>query len=176
MTDPAKDIAAWNQAAVEAAMTYARTSLATAEQLLKLNLEAARTALEQNSKAARELLATDDPEKLMALRGKLAHTSVQQAATYASSVYEVVAGTQAQLAQMFEQSVARVSQDIAESADRLGRSTPGGEIPVAAIKSTLSAAAAVMDSLNQATRQFAQLSEAAMKTAAEQMVRNTGKK
>jgi len=176
MTEPTKDMAAWNQAAVEAAMSYARTSLATAEQLLKLNLEAARAALEQNSKAARELLAADDPAQLMALRGKLAQTSVQHAATYASSVYEVVAGTQAQLAQMFEQSVARVSQDIAESAERMGRTAPGGELSVAAIKSTLNATAAVMDSLNQATRQFAQLSEAAMKTAAEQMVRSTGKK
>lgn len=176
MTDPTQDMAAWNQAAVEAAMTYARTSLATAEQLLKLNLEAARAALEQNSRATRDLLAADDPEKLMALRGKLAHTSVQQAASYASSVYEVVAGTQAQLAQMFEQSVARVSQDIAESADRLGRAAPGSELSVAAIKSTLSATAAIMDSLNQATRQFAQLSEAAMKTAAEQIVRGANQK
>lgn len=176
MTDPTQDMAAWNQAAVEAAMSYARTSLATAEQLLKLNLDAARSALEQNSKATRELLAADDPTKLMALRGKLAQTSVQQAASYANSVYEIVAATQAQLAQMFESSIARFSKDISESADKLGRTAPGGELSVAALKSTLSATSAMLDSLNQATRQFAQLSEAAMKTAAEQMVRGTSKK
>jgi phasin family protein len=176
MTDPSKDMAAWNQAAVEAAMSYARTSLATAEQLLKLNLDAARAALEQNSKATRELLAADNPEKLMALRGKLAQTNVQQAASYASSVYEVVAAMQAQLAQMFESSIARLSKDVSESAEKLGRTAPGGELPVAALKSTLSATSAVLDSLNQATRQFAQLSEAAMKTAAEQMVRGVTKK
>jgi len=175
MTDPSKDMAAWNQAAVEAAMSYARTSLATAEQLVKLNLEAARTALEQNSKATRDLLAADDPEKLMALRGKLAQTSVEQAASYANSIYEIVAGTQAQLAQMFESSIARFSKDVSESAEKLGRSAPGGELSVAALKSTLSATSAMMDTLNQATRQFAQLSEAAMKTAAEQMVRGAKK-
>lgn len=176
MTDPSKDMAAWNQAAVEAAMSYARTSLATAEQLLKLNLDTARSALEQNSKATRELLAADDPQKLMALRGKLAQTSVQQAASYANSVYEIVAGTQAQLAQMFESSIARFSKDISESAEKLARTAPGGEPSVAALKSTLSTTSAMLDSLDQATKQFAQLSEAAMKTAAQQMVRGTTRK
>lgn len=176
MTDPAERMAAWNQAAVEAAISYAHASLATAEQLLRLHLGAARAALEQNSKATRELLAADDPQQLIAVRGKLAETSVQQAASYASSVYEVVAETQAELAQMFEASVARFSKEVAESADKLGKAAPGHELSVAALKSTLSATAALMDSLNQATMQFAALSDAAMKAAAEQMVRGATKK
>ncbi len=176
MNVPAQDMAAWNQAAVEAAMSCARTSLATVEQLLKVNLEAARAALEQNSQATRELLAADDPSKLMALRSKLAQTCVQQAASYANSIYQVVAATQAQLAQTFEASMASFSKDISESAEKAGRAAPGSELSAAALKSTLSTATAMMDSLNKATRQFAQLSEAAMKTAAEQMVRGASNK
>jgi phasin family protein len=176
MTDPTKQMADWNQAAVEAAMTYARTGLTTAEQLLRLNLDAARATLEQNSKATRELLSAGDPQDLMALRSRLAETNMQQAAAYANSVYALVSETQSALAALFENGVAGFSKDIAASAGKLDKNAPGGEMQAAALKSTLAATAAMMDSLNQATRQFAALSEAAMQAAAAQMVRGTTKK
>lgn len=176
MTNPTKPTANWNQAAVEAAMTYARTGLTTAEQLLRLNLDAARATLEQTSKAARELLAADDPQDLMALRSRLAETNMQQAAAYANNVYALVAETQSALARMFEDGVAGFSSDVAESAEKLATGAPGGEMQAAALKATLAATSAMMESLNQATRQFAALSESTMKAAAAQMVRGATKK
>ncbi len=176
MTDPTKQMADWNQAAVEAAMSYARTGLTTAEQLLRLNLDAARATLEQNSKATRELLTANDPQDLMALRSRLAETNMQHAAAYANSVYELVSETQSTLAKMFEDGVATFSKDVAASADKLGKNAPGGEMQAAALKTTLAATSAMMESRNQATRQFATLSEAAMKAAAAQMVRGATKK
>ena len=176
MTDPTKQITAWNQAAVEAAMNYARAGLTTAENLLRLNLDAARATLEQNSKATRELLSVSDPQELMALRGRIAETNMQQAAAYANSVYELVSETQSALARMFEDGVARFSRDVTDSTDKLGKTAPGGELQTAALKSTLAATSAMMESLNQATRQFGQLSEATMKAATEQMVRGATKK
>jgi hypothetical protein len=77
---------------------------------------------------------------------------------------------------MFEDGVASFSQDSTESADRLGKNAPGGEMQAAALKTTLAATSAMMESLNKATRQFAALSEATMKAAAEQMVRGASKK
>jgi phasin family protein len=176
MTDPTKQMSAWNQAAVEAAMTYARAGLTTAEQLLQLNLDAARATLEHNSKATRELLSVTDPQDLIALRSRLAESNMQHAAAYANSVYELVSETQSALAKMFEDGVARFSKDVAESAEKLGKSAPGGEMQAAALTSTIAATSAMMESLNQATRQFAALSEASMKAAAEQMVRGAKKK
>jgi len=176
MIDPTKQMADWNQAAVDAAMSYARAGLTTAEQLLRLNLDAARASLEQNTKATRELLSANDPQELMALRSRLAETNMQQAAAYANSVYELVSETQSALSRMFEDGVARFSKDITESADKVGRNAPGGEIQAAALKSTLAATSAMMESLNQASRQFAALSESAIKAAAAQMVRGATKK
>jgi len=176
MIDPTKQMAQWNQAAVEAAMGYARAGLTTAEQLLRLNLDAARATLEQNSKVTRELMSASDPQDLMALRSRLAETNMQQAAAYANSVYELVSETQGALAKMFEEGIARFSKDVTESADKLGRNAPGAEVQAAALKSTLAATSAMMESLNQATRQFAELSEAAMKAATAQMVRGASKK
>jgi phasin family protein len=175
MTNPTESLAAWNQAAYDAAMSYARASLASAEQLLKLNLETTRASLDQAAKATRELLSIQDPQQLVAVRTRLAQTSMQNAATYAQSVYEIVSQTQAQLSKLFEEQMGRVAKDVTSGAESLGKGAPGADLPNAAMKSTLAATSAMMESLNLASKQFAELSEATMKAATAQMVRGTGK-
>lgn len=170
MTTPNEQLAAWNQAAYDAALTYARTSMTSAEQLLKLNLDAARAALEQNSAAARELLSAADPQSMMQARTKLAETSMQQAASYAQGVYALVSQTQAQIAKMFEEQMTRLGKDMAVGAEQLGKTT-GGAAPNAALQSTMAATNAMLENLNRATRQFAELSEATMKAATQAMVK-----
>jgi phasin family protein len=174
MPNPTEQFAAWNEAAYEATMSYARASLASAEQLMRLNLETARATLEQATKATRELMSVNDPQQFMSLRTKLAQDNMQQAATYAQSIYAIVSQTQAQLGKLFEEQIARVSKDIAAGAGTRGKTTPGMESESTALKSTLAATSAMMDSLNQATRQFAELSEATMKAAAAQIVKGSG--
>jgi phasin family protein len=171
MTQPNEQMAAWNQAAYDAALEYARASMASAEQLLKLNLEAARSAFEQNTQAARDLLNASDPQTMVQTRTKLAETSMQQAASYANGVYELVSQTQTQLATLFQDQIARVSKDTAAGADQVTKGIPGAPPPSAALQSTLAATNAMLESLNQATRQFAEISEATMKAAAASMVR-----
>lgn len=176
MTQPTDQIAAWNQAAYDAAMSYARASLASAEQLLTLNLETARATLDQAAKATRELMASGDPQQLLAVRTRLAQTNMQQAATYAQSVYEIVSQTQSHLGKLFEDQLGKLTREMAASAETLGKGAPGTEVSSAALKSTYAATSAMIESLNQATRQFAELSEATMKAATAQMVRTSEKR
>jgi len=175
MTNPTEQLAAWNQAAYDTAMNYARASLASAEQLLRLNLETARATLDQASRATRDLMSVTDPQQFVQARTKLAQDNMQQAATYAQSVYAIVSQAQREMSKLFEEQMGRVSKDMAAGAETLGKSAPGSEFQSAALKSTLAASSAMMDSLNQATRQFAELSEATMKAAAAQMVKGFGK-
>lgn len=176
MTQPTDQMAAWNQAAYEAAMSYARASLASAEQLLSLNLETARATLDQAAKATRDLMSSSDPQQVMALRTRLAQTNMQQAATYAQSVYEIVSQTQAHLGKLFEEQMSRLTREMAAGAESLGKGAPGAEVSSAALKSTFAATSAMMESLNQATRQFAELTEATMKAATAQMVKGADKR
>jgi phasin family protein len=175
MTQPNEQFAAWNQAAYEAALNYARTSLASAEQLLKLNLDAARSTLEQNSKVARDMFSVSDPQQLVQMRTKLAETSMQQAASYAHSVYEILSQTQAQMTRMFEEQMSRVSQNFVAGAEQVGKTAGMGDASSTALKSTLAATTAMMENLNKATRQFAELSEASIKAATASMVKGPGK-
>jgi phasin family protein len=175
MTNPTEQLAAWNQAAYDAAMTYARASLTSAEQLLRLNLETARATLDQASRATRDLMSVTDPQQFVQARTKLAQDNMQQAATYAQSVYAIVSQAQRDMSKLWEEQMSRVSKDMTVGAETLGKGAPGAEFQSAALKSTLAASSAMMESLNQATRQFAELSEATMKAAAAQMVKGLGK-
>ena len=175
MTNPTESLAAWNQAAYDAAMNYARASLASAEQLLKLNLETTRASLDQAAKATHELMSVNDPQQLVAVRTRLAQTSMQNAATYAQSVYEIVSQTQAQLSRLFEEQMGRFARDVTAGTESLGKGAPGADFSSAAMKSTLAATSAMMESLNLASKQFAELSEATMKAATAQMVKGAGK-
>ena len=176
MANPQEQLAAWQKAALESTLSYAQASIASAEQLLKLNLEAARNTLEQAGKNTRELLAMSDPQELVQLRAKIAQANLQQSATYAQNVYEIVSQTQALLTKLGEEQFSRLNKEATVGAEQIAKGTPGAEIAAAAVKSTLDATNAMMDNLNRATKQFAELSEANIKAATAGIFNIGGKK
>ena len=176
MANPNEQLAAWQKAALESTLTYAQASIASAEQLLKLNLDAARNALEQAGKNTRELLSISDPQELLQLRSKIAQANMQQTASYAQNIYEIVSQTQALLTKLNEEQFSRLNQEAAAGAGQLSKGTPGAEAASATVKSTLAATNAMMDNLNRATKQFAELSEASIKAATAGMFNTGGKK
>ena len=176
MANPNEQLAAWQKAALESTLSYAQTSIASAEQLLKLNLDAARNALEQAAKTTRDLLSINDPQELLELRSKIAQANMQQTASYAQNIYEIVSQTQALLTKLNEEQFSRLNQEAAASAEKLSKGTPGADVASATVKSTLAATNAMMDSLNRATKQFAELSEASIKAATAGMFKSSDKK
>lgn len=175
MANPQEQLAAWQKAVLESTLSYAQASIASAEQLLKLNLEAARNSLDQAGKNTRELLSISDPQELVQLRAKIAQMNMQQSASYAQNVYEIVSQTQALLTKLGEEQYARLNKEATAGAEQLSQSAPGADVAAATIKSTLAASNAMLDNLNRATKQFAELSEASIKAATAGMF-TTGKK
>ncbi len=171
MAQAPEHLSGWRSAAIDATIACTQAALAGAEQLLRLNLEAARRALEQHAESARALLGTTDPGELMRLRTRLVEQTMQQAAAYAQDVYELVSETQAQLAQHAERQLAGFNDDLVRRTGQAMDAAPGAEVAVAAMKSSLAASAAMIENLNRATRQFADVSEATLRAAAKQMTR-----
>ena len=176
MANPQEQLAAWQKAALESTLAYAQASIASAEQLLKLNLEAARNSLDQAGKNTRELLAISDPQDLVQLRAKIAQVNMQQTASYAQNIYEIVSQTQALLTKLAEEQFSRLNKETAAGAEQLSKGAPGAEVAASTVKSTLAATNAMMDNLNRATKQFAELSEASIKAATAGMLGSVGKK
>lgn len=171
MTQAPEHLSGWRSAAIDTTIACTQAALAGAEALLELNLQAARRALEQHAEAARALLGTADPAELMRVRTRLVEQTMQQAAAYAQDVYELVSETQAQLARHAERQLAGFNDDLVRRAGEALEGSPGAEVAVAAVRSSLAASAAMIENLNRATRQFADVSEATLRAAAKQMAR-----
>lgn len=176
MANPQEQLAAWQKAALESTLTFTQASIASAEQMLKLNLETARNSLEQAGKNTRELLSISDPQELGQLRANIAQTNMQQTASYAQNVYEIVSQTQALLTKLAEEQFSRLNKEAATGAEQLSKGAPGADVAAATVKSTLAATNAMMDNLNRATKQFAEMSEASIKAATAGMFNIGGKK
>ena len=176
MAQPTDTLAAWQKAALDATVACTQATLAGAEQLFRLNLDTARRALDQQTQAARDLLAITDPQQLVALRAKIAQQGMQQSAAYASSIYEIVSATQTHLSKLAEEQFSRLNQNIAQGAQSLASEAPGSEVATAALKSSMAASAALLEGLNRAARQFQEISETSIKAATANMVRGSGKK
>jgi nitrogen-specific signal transduction histidine kinase len=144
MVQAPEKLSGWQRAAIDTTIACAQTALAGAEQLLRLNIDAAA--------------------ELMRLRSRLAQQTMEQAAAYAQEVYELVRETQSQLAQHAERQLAGLNDDLARRSDE--GASPGAEVAVAAVRSSIAASAAVMENLNRATQQFADLSQATIRAAA----------
>src|ERR1035437_8205352 len=106
----------------------------------------------------RDMLSISDPQELVQLRAKIALTNMQQTASYAQNIYELVSQTKALLTKLNEEQFSRLNKEAAAGAEQLSKGTPGADVASATVKSTLAATNAMMDSLNRATKQFAELS------------------
>lgn len=176
MATPTETLAAWQKATLDATIACTQATLASAEQLFKLNLETARKSLEQQTQVTRDLLSVSDPQQLLEMRSKLAQQGMEQSAAYASSIYEIVSQTQSQLSRLAEEQFSRLNHDIGKGMGSFSANTPGAEVATAALKSSMAASSALLDNLNRATKQFQDLSEASIKAATAGMVRGAGKK
>ena len=101
---------------------------------------------------------------------------MQQTASYAQNIYEIVSQTQALLTKLNEEQFSRLNKEAAAGAEKLSKGAPGADVAANTVKSTLAATNAMMDNLNRATKQFAELSEASIKAATAGMFKGGGKK
>ena len=85
--------AAANKAAIDSLMTFANTSLATAERLAALNLNTARAFIADSAANSGALLAVKDVQGFIALQTTLAKPSIEKAVAYSRSVYEILRAT-----------------------------------------------------------------------------------
>lgn len=176
MKNPTDSVTAWQKAAFDATFAYAQAAIASAEQLLKLNLDAAKTAFDQNAQTARDLMAVTEPQQIEAIRAKLAQISMQRSASYAQNIYEIVSQAQAHLSKVAEEQFGSMNAEMMKTAETAATGIPGSEAALAAVKSTVAASSAMLDTLNRAAKQFQELSEASIKSATSNMVRGAGKK
>ena len=155
-----------NRATVETAMNLAKLSMENAEKLVRLQLDTAREMLEEHVKNAKALTDAKDPQQLAELRAKAMEDSVEQVTAYSRSVYDLAAKTQADFGKIMEQRFAAFSRSMEQMVDDAAKSAPAGSAPaLAAIRQTLAATHAMVDTLARTAKQFADAADTNIKSA-----------
>ncbi|HVS25885.1 MAG TPA: phasin family protein [Burkholderiales bacterium] len=154
-----------NKNTLENTLRFAKITMESAERLVKLQLETAKQAIEENAKNAKALSEVKDLQEVVALRTKLAEAGVEKALDYSRSVYEVAAQAQTELAKLFEESLSAYTKDLVGAIEKTSKNAPGSEMAVAALKSTMAATQAAVDSMTKAAKQVVELADAGVKAA-----------
>lgn len=156
-----EQFAATNKANIETLLSLTNSAFANVERLAALNLNTARSVLEDSVANTKALMAVKDVQELIALQSALTQPMVEKAVAYARSVYEIASQGQEELSKVLEGQVAEVNKGVAAALDKVAKSAPAGsDVAVAAVKSAIAAANSAYDSFNKAAKQAAEITEA----------------
>lgn len=170
-----EQIAAANKAAVDSLLTLANTALASAERMAALNLNTARSVIEDSVANTKALLGVKDAQEALAVQTAITQPAIEKVVAYSRSVYEIGAQTQEEVAKVFESQYADFQKSVAGLLDKVAKSAPAGsDVAVAAVKSAIAASNSAFDSLNKAAKQVAEIAEANVAAATNATVKAVG--
>ena len=161
-----EQFAAANKAAVDSLLSVANTALASAERIAALNLNTARSSLEDTASNVQAVLGAKDPQAALAAQAALAQPAVEKAVAYSRSVYEITSETQQELAKMVEAQFGDFQKNVAAMVEKAAKAAPAGsEGAVAAIQNAIAAANSAFGNMNAVAKQFADAAQANIATA-----------
>ena len=173
-----EQFASANKSTVDSLLALANTALASAERIAALNLNTARSVLEDGVSGAKALLGAKDVQEALSIQASLAQPNVEKAVAYSRSVYEISAQTQEELSKMVAAQFGEIQKTVTALLDKAAKSAPAGsDVAVAAVKSAIAAANSAFDNMNKAAKQVAELAEANVAAATNATVKavSTGK-
>ena len=179
MYNATEQFAEFNKVGIEQAMRLAQIAMEKTEQLMKLHMEIAKSAFEDNVKNAKAIADVKDWQEMIAMRARMAENGLEKSLAYSRNVYEVASEAQAEVAELVEQGLAVYTKGMSTMVDRAAKAAPAGsDAAVNALKSTVAATNAAIDTFTKASKQVASFADASMKAATQataQAVKNNVK-
>jgi len=149
------------------------------EKLVELNLQVAKASLSEVQETAKASLNVKDAQELLALQAGLLQPAAEKAAAYGRHLYDIAAGTNAEVSKIAEAQFATAQAKFTSAVDGAVKNAPAGtESAAALVKSAIAAASNAMESVQKATKQAADVAEAnfqALTTSAVKATQNTAK-
>lgn len=160
-------LASANKNAMDTTMRFAQLALDSSESLMKLQMGAVRSTIEENIKAAKAVAEVKDPLELAAMQTKIAEGLVERATAYSREVYEIASQAQSKMAKLAEESLSECAGNAASAAEPPPKTTiPGSDIAANAFKSSMAVAAEAVETITKAAQQVTEITEAGLKAAA----------
>ncbi|AAQ59041.1 phasin family protein [Chromobacterium violaceum] len=151
---------------IESTLRFAQIALDSTERLIKLQLEASKQSLEDHTKAAKQLTEFKDSQEAINHLNKLATQSVDKLVSHSRNLYEVVSGAQSELSKLVEDSVGQFNKSLISSIESVAKNAPAGsDATLNAVKTSVAAAAAAVNTFSKAAQQVAEFTDSSVKAA-----------
>ena len=161
MYNVSEQLAGANKASAETFITIANTAFAGVERLAALNLNAARSFVEDSAANTRALLAVKDVNAMVAMQKSLSQPDSEKAAAYSRRVYEIATQTHEALSQVVEAQIFGLNKQLGLALDKAAATAPAGsDLAVNALRSAITAANSAYDSMTKAAKQATEIAEA----------------
>lgn len=146
------------------------------EKFVDLNMELARTSIEESTATAKKLMAAKDPQEFFNLGTAQAQPTAEKMLAYSRQFANIASSTQAEFTHAAEKQIAETNRKVMALIDEVSKNAPAGsENVVALFKSAVDNANANYDQLSKTTRQAVETLEANMNNAVAQISHASGK-
>ena len=174
MTLTPEQVIAANKANLETLIGLTNKAFAGVEQLIELNLAAAKTALDDSQKNAQAALTVKDAQDLLALQASLFQPFAEKVVEYNRHLYEIATGTGSHFSHAAESKAADVQKALNAMLDNAAKNSPAGsDAAVAAFKTAVAAGNNALESVQKAVKQAAEVAEANYKSLTESALNAT---
>ena len=167
-----EQVIAANKANLETLVGLTNKAFSGVEQLIELNLAAAKSTLADSQKQASAALSVKDAQELLALQASLFQPLAEKAVAYNRHLVEIATGTGSHFQGHVESKVAEAQKAFHAMVDNAAKNAPAGsEAAVAAFKTAVAAGNNALESVQKAVKQAADLAESHIQSATETAVK-----
>jgi phasin family protein len=161
MTFTPEQLVAAQKASIETLFGLTHKAFEGVEKLIELNMQVARTSLSEAAETTMTAMSVKDAQELMSLQAGLLQPAAEKAAAYSRHLYDIIAGTNAEVTKAAEATLADGQKKVLALVDTAVKNAPAGtESAVALVKSAVAAANNAYDSVHKAAKQASEVAEA----------------
>ena len=161
MTYTAEQLIAAQKSNVETFFGLTHKAFEGVEKLIALNLQTAKTSLSEAAETAQATLSVKDAQEFFTMQAGLLQPGAEKAAAYSRHLYEILAGTNAEVGRVAEATIADSQKKVLALVDNAVKNAPAGtENAVALVKSAVAAANNAYESVSKAAKQAGEVAEA----------------
>jgi phasin family protein len=161
MTFTPEQLVAAQKASIETLFGLTHKAFEGVEKLIELNMQVARTSLSEAAETTMTAMSVKDAQELMSLQAGLLQPAAEKAAAYSRHLYDIIAGTNAEVSKAAEATLADGQKKVLALVDSAVKNAPAGtESAVALVKSAVAAANNAYESVHKAAKQASEVAEA----------------
>jgi phasin family protein len=170
-----EQIAAANKANLETLVGLTGKAFAGVEQLIELNMAAAKSALNDTHSNTQSVLSVKDAQDLLNLQAAMFQPLAEKMVSYNRHLYEIATASGHDMGEVVEAQFAKSQKLYQDMFDNMAKNAPAGsESAVAAFKTAVGVGTSALESVQKAVKQATEMVDSNVKTMATHVL-NTSK-